>query len=176
MNTSIPKKNIHDIKLLPQNYKLLKIINPYTQNKLFLKQAVKLIKIIPQNLQTKLLKFKLYGNKSGYFLIKKLPLDPYLKNTHISNQLKKSPTIKKTFYSELWLAIISFILGEPFSYQQEGDGFLFHNIYPEKKHKNSLSSKSANILLDFHTETAFHSFIPDFLLLFCLRQDRHQLI
>lgn len=72
----------------------------------------------------------------------------------------------------MWLASVGNLLGEPYGFVQEGSGELFTNVRPTQKNSEFLSSESSNILLDFHTEVAFHPAIPDYLLLFCLRPDR----
>lgn len=158
----------------PNFYQVVETLNPYSHNKQFLLKVLTLIPNVSKLLQKKLLEFKLRSNLSGYYLLRGLPRDPCLKHCAIPKVIQNLKRLKKTYYSEFWLSLVAFLLGEPFSYQQEGDGFLFHNICPELKHNQTLSSKSADLLLDFHTENAFHGFIPDFLLLFCLRQDRHQ--
>jgi len=51
------------------------------------------------------------------------------------------------------------------------NGDLFQDLFPTKENKDKLSSESSEILLDFHSEVAFHPFQPDFLMLYCLRSD-----
>lgn len=106
---------------------------------------------LPIEVREKLYNFKLDSNQEGYVLFKDL-------DTSLSKQ---------------WLTIYGSLLGTPYSYVQEGDGHLIHEITPRPKYETEISSKSSAVNLDFHTELAFHHIIPDYLLLFCVRGDRH---
>ena len=75
--------------------------------------------------------------------------------------------------SKYWLTTFGSLLGDPYSYVQEGNGHFYHDVTPYKKHETAISSKSSAINLDFHTELVFHHFIPDYLMLFCIRGDRN---
>jgi hypothetical protein len=147
-------------------------INPYDNSESFLKIAALASSQIPLELRSHLWDFKMHGNKAGYYHIKSLPYDLNLMDT--PNDPQKILIQKKTFLSEFWLGLFASILGEPFSYIQENNGNLFHNVRPTKANEDKLSSESSKVLLDLHTETAFHPLLPDFLLLFCLRGDRTQ--
>ncbi len=107
---------------------------------------------LPLNIREQLYNFKTNGNQDGYLLFEGLPANK----------------------SEYCLTIYGSLLGEPYSYVQEGDGKLYHDITPFKTHENDISSKSSLVTLDFHTELVFHHFIPDYLLLFCIRGDRNR--
>jgi hypothetical protein len=67
--------------------------------------------------------------------------------------------------------VVAAALGEPVAYAQEKQGSLFQDIFPTPQNADKLSSESSSILLDFHTEIAFHPFMPDYVLLYGLRQD-----
>lgn len=82
-----------------------------------------------------------------------------------------APVRKPTQFSEFWLCCIASALREPIGYLQEKGGSIIHNMYPTMKNSTNLSSESSAIDLDFHTEIAFHPFLPDYLLLYGLRQD-----
>lgn len=123
---------------------------------------------LPENLQTALINFQRFGNENGGLLIKGLPEDPSLPAT----PLKLSNNINKhTFVSEFCCALFSTPLGEIYSYIQEKNGVLFQDLFPTEENKDKLSSESSEILLDFHTEVAFHPYLPDYLILYCLRSD-----
>lgn len=143
--------------------------NPYLCSEQFLEETCYVAQQLPVELKVRVKQFTRVGNESGYLLIKalrvhdKLPLTPR-DVTDIVNM--------KAFYGEFWLAMIAQSMGEPFSYVQEGHGYLFHQVVPTQKNHDKLSSQSSSILLDLHTETAFHPFVIDYLLLFCNRNDR----
>ena len=62
-------------------------------------------------------------------------------------------------------------LGIPVGYAQEQGGKLVQHIFPKKKNENQQISGSSKVQLALHTETAFHPYKPDHVLLFCLRGD-----
>ena len=145
-------------------------LNPYKDLEKFLRKAALASFALPDEIKDHLLDFKKYGNEEGFLLFKDLPIDPDLMDTpkEIENVVKQ----KKTFYSEFWLSAFGGFFGDPFSYIQESKGVLFHDLRPDPKKQKELSAESSSVMLDFHTETAFHPHLPDFLLLFCLRGDR----
>lgn len=61
--------------------------------------------------------------------------------------------------------------GYPISYIQEQNGQLFQNILPVHKTETQQISTSSKVELAMHTETAFHPYKPDYVLLLCLRGD-----
>lgn len=62
-------------------------------------------------------------------------------------------------------------LGTPVGYAPEHAGTLVQDMVPLAAHADQQTSTSSKVLLDFHTEAAFHPALPDFLLLQCLRGD-----
>lgn len=66
---------------------------------------------------------------------------------------------------------IAELYGHPISYIQEQHGRLIQNIFPVKGTEDKQISTSSMVNLDLHTETAFHPYKPDYVLLFCLRGD-----
>lgn len=62
--------------------------------------------------------------------------------------------------------------GQPIGYIQEQDGSLVQNLFPIAGNENRQISSSSKVQLELHTETAFHPWKPDYLILFCLREDR----
>jgi len=61
--------------------------------------------------------------------------------------------------------------GIPVGYKQEQNGRLIQNIVPNPKTEYSQISSSSKVNLDLHTETAFHPYKPDYIMLLCLRGD-----
>lgn len=78
---------------------------------------------------------------------------------------------KATFYSEFRLLMVSKMLGEPFSYVQERNGTIIHNMRPRRDSEQQITSDSSRILLDLHNENIYHPVSPDYLLLGGLRRD-----
>jgi len=65
----------------------------------------------------------------------------------------------------------AFHFGYPISYFQEQSGNLVQNIFPVYKTQYEQISTSSKVQLALHTETAFHPYKPDYILLLCLRGD-----
>jgi L-asparagine oxygenase len=61
--------------------------------------------------------------------------------------------------------------GHPVSYIQEQQGQLIQNIVPVHKTESQQISTSSKVELALHTETAFHPYKPDYVMLLCLRGD-----
>ena len=73
--------------------------------------------------------------------------------------------------SELVLLAVARHLGEPVGYAPEHGGRIVQNIVPVQTSADRQVSTSSTVMLEFHTETAFHPHKPHYLLLLCLRGD-----
>lgn len=62
--------------------------------------------------------------------------------------------------------------GIPVGYDREKNGALIQNVFPDRKEEKAQISSSSSILLQMHTETAFHPYKPDWVLLGCVKGDR----
>lgn len=62
--------------------------------------------------------------------------------------------------------------GFTIGYSQEQDGLLVQNLLPVRSSETLQISSSSKSNLELHTETAFHPFKPDYLVLLCLRSDQ----
>jgi L-asparagine oxygenase len=57
-------------------------------------------------------------------------------------------------------------------YAQEQDGKYIQHVYPVKSFETDQISNSSKTQLELHTETAFHPYRPDYIVLGCLRGDK----
>jgi len=128
--------------------------------------GIALMNTLPTSLTSDLIKFKQIGNNSGCFLVKGFPVGQIPSTPCSQNIASKTD---KT--SEVILSAVGSLLGDPVAYRQEKNGQLFHNLFPTKINEFTQTSEGSKVLLESHTELAFHPFSPDFLILFCLRQD-----
>lgn len=96
-----------------------------------------------------------------YGYIPPTPVTPYLSPDKLSSLSQATDVIFK--HSKKF--------GYPISYIQEQDGQLIQNIIPVHKTEYQQISTSSKTELALHTETAFHPYKPDYVLLFCLRGD-----
>lgn len=123
--------------------------------------------ITSEKLQQQLLQFMRDENIEGALLLKGLPIDSVLPETPINGKEPK----KKTYISETILAYAGSILGEQIGYKQEKKGTLFHQITPTNGEELQQSSEGSKISLKLHTERCFHPYLPDYIILYCLRSD-----
>jgi hypothetical protein len=155
-------------EILPLISSFISKRDPYASPDEFLDEAELAFHQLPRDLRLTVSNFRRDGNLYGALLIRNLPIDADLPATPIDSRRSLQKT---SCVSEAVLAIFARALGDPIAYKQEKDGELFQNICPTRRNIEKLSSESATVLLDFHTETAFHPYLPDFVLLFCLRSD-----
>jgi hypothetical protein len=123
---------------------------------------------LPKRIRRALVEFAQKGNVDGALLLRGFPRDPVVPPTPARTGERAK---KATHASELWLCAVASALGEPVGYLQEKQGSLFQDVFPTPGNADKLSSESSSILLDFHTEIAFHPFLMDYVLLYGLRQD-----
>ncbi len=144
--------------------------HPYRETEDFLLDCEMRADELPRYLRRALLEFQVYSNSEGILLLRGLPVDPGLYYTHTPALAQRSEE-KTTFVSERCLAMIGSRLGHLVSYIQEKNGDLFQNLVPTPGSEEVQSSEGSRTRLQFHRETVFHPYPPEFLLLFCLRPD-----
>ncbi|KTC25868.1 iron hydroxylase [Pseudomonas marginalis ICMP 9505] len=121
---------------------------------------------LDETLQSALLNFRLFGNKKGYLHLENLPIGDIPPTPMDRATLQKNCTI-----SEHTILKATAVLGDPIGYIQESNGDIINNFFPQKKHSKDTNSDSYDCELELHTENAFHTVSPDYLVLLCLRQD-----
>lgn len=148
--------------------------NPYTDTEEFLFDCEMRADELPRYVRRALLEFQVRSNAEGILLVRGLPIDPGLYRVRTPAHAQRA-TEKTTFVSERCLAMIGSRLGHLVSYIQEKNGDLFQNLAPVKGDEQLQVSSGSNVRLQFHRETVFHPYPPEFLLLFCLRPDHDRL-
>ncbi|HIK55675.1 MAG TPA: TauD/TfdA family dioxygenase [Synechococcales cyanobacterium M55_K2018_004] len=144
--------------------------NPYRDTEEFLFDCEMRADEMPRFVRRALLEFQVHSNAEGILLLKGLPIDPGLYYVPTPADASRSPE-KRTYVSERCLAMVGSRLGHLVSYLQEKNGDLFQNLAPVRENETVQVSSSSKVRLQFHRETVFHPYPPDFLLLFCLRPD-----
>jgi alpha-ketoglutarate-dependent taurine dioxygenase len=61
--------------------------------------------------------------------------------------------------------------GRPYGFAQEQSGAIIQNLFPIKQNEIGQISSSSKAALEMHTETAFHPWKPQHIVLLCLRGD-----
>jgi hypothetical protein len=135
--------------------------------KVFLNESFLWATKLSESLKEKLYKFKV-EEISNCLVIQGLPIDfcnviltpeNYKENTH-SQLLSKD---------EIYLIIISSILGEVFTWDSIQNGNIINHIIPIKENENKPLSSGFINQFDLHTEDAFHPNSGEYLGLLCIR-------
>jgi len=93
--------------------------------------------------------------------VPKTPATPFPSSVAENSSMKAAETLLRYAHQ----------FGHPISYIQEQEGQLFQNIVPVHKTEAQQISTSSKVELAMHTETAFHPYKPDYVMLLCLRGD-----
>ena len=132
----------------------------------FAAAAARAGRLLSPEVHDALVDFVDHGHPSGALLIKGLPVGD-LPETPPSPRARTA----KDHVSEFVLLTAARRLGQPIGYAPEHSGELVQNLVPTAGAATSQTSTSSAVVLEFHTEAAFHRHKPRFLLLLCLRSD-----
>lgn len=97
----------------------------------------------------------------GYFVDPKAPPATPLSKDKVPNTRKIDDMVTALAHQYGW----------PIAYAQEQSGRLIHNLFPIKSTEAEQISSSSKVELQLHTETAFHPYLPDYVVLYCVRGD-----
>ncbi len=138
----------------------------------FLDVAHKLAQELPYEISDVLDAFNQVGNEDGYLLLRGLPVetDDELPPTPTSTP---APVARGRLNMEAFLAIIGRRLGLHTGYAELRSGTVYHDVYPSPG-AHHLSSETSETLLEFHTEMAYHTLQPNYVLLACSRADHER--
>jgi L-asparagine oxygenase len=142
--------------------------SPYEGYEDFLLRMLPIFTNLPQGVLRSIMTFRHDPTAPGAMLIRNLPRDLALPDTP---SLGKRAVNKCTYLSEACLLGIGQLLGEVFSYKNEKNGELIHNICPVKGKQKAVSNEGAIVDFLLHTEDAYFDFRPHYLFLICLRTD-----
>jgi L-asparagine oxygenase len=111
--------------------------------------------------------FRRDSGMQGVLLVRGLPVDEHLlpRTPAAANSAQRSATLPAAL-------LMSFAcgLGDPVAYAAEKAGALVQDVVPVPG-REEFQGNAGSVALSFHTENAFHSHRPDFVLLLCLRTD-----
>jgi hypothetical protein len=145
--------------------------DPHTDFEAFVLEAKLVFHQMPERIRRTLIEFGRTSNLDSVLMLRGLPQDPDLPPTPTRSD---EGTRKTTFASELWLCAVAAAFGEPIGYKQEKQGSILQNLFPTPTNASKQSSESSSVLLAFHTEVAFHPYMPDYVMLYGLRQDPYK--
>ncbi|BET95752.1 TauD/TfdA family dioxygenase [Xenorhabdus taiwanensis] len=107
----------------------------------------------------------------GYTIVSGFPIDSDKPETPVV-KMKERPAGK--FITEKILVYLSSLFGRPHAYEAENNGEFIHDLYPIKGRESVASGTGSEVDLEFHTEIAFDTDKPDYLLLTAVRSRKEQ--
>jgi L-asparagine oxygenase len=132
----------------------------------FLLDAPVHARLLPRRIHEYLNRFRRL--ETGYAIISGHPVDDSSVGPTPShwNQLSHpSPTLDL----DLLLVLYAALLGDVFGWATQQDGRIVHDVLPIKENEGEQLGSAADVLLDWHTEDAFHPYRPDWVVLACIR-------
>jgi alpha-ketoglutarate-dependent taurine dioxygenase len=132
----------------------------------FVREASAFAHTLPKQVIKAIIQFRAESHQSGALLLRDLPIGEIPDTPSDPTSL----TIKDSV-SERTLLAVATLLGEPIGYKSELGGRLVQNLVPTRTNHDRQTSTSSSVSLLFHTETAFHPYRPEYLILLCLRGD-----
>lgn len=79
------------------------------------------------------------------------------------------------YYGEAMLVLIGQVVGKLQSLSHQNNGRVFHDVMPIQSSKNKQTSGSSDVTLEMHTELSFVDNPPEYLMLYCVRQDQERI-
>ncbi|AHH99520.1 clavaminate synthase family protein [Kutzneria viridogrisea] len=121
----------------------------------------------PIGLRRPLREFRRDSGPQGAMLLRGLPVDrEVLPDTPgVAGSVQRTASVPAAV-----LMMIAAGLGDPAAFRPEKTGALVQDVVPVRG-KESFQGNAGSVLLEWHTENAFHPNRPDFVMLLCLRQD-----
>jgi L-asparagine oxygenase len=133
----------------------------------FCNRVKELTALLPHRILLTLQQFAKTGSKTGFLLIRSIPIDETtLPDTPPNNTYRVGRATPLAKIQALFMSVISDLI----SYEAECDGALFQDVVPTKS-MAQLQTSMGSAELEIHTEQAFSKLRPDFLSLSCLRGD-----
>jgi L-asparagine oxygenase len=123
---------------------------------------------ISPDLIARLASFRVSGTRSGILLVRGLPVEQPVPPTPTDGAYAGPWT--ELAVSTLTQLMLMSLLGGVISYADEKSGRLVQDVCPVPGAEDRQENTGSGIL-ELHTEDGFHPHKPDFLSLYCLRQD-----
>jgi L-asparagine oxygenase len=123
-------------------------------------------RLLPAEVHDALVDFADVSNGAGALLVSGVPIG----DVPATPPYPGAP-VRKDAASEFALLAFARRLGQPVGYAPEHGGALVQDVVPVRENADAQISTSSRAVLGWHTEAAFHSHRPRYLLLACLRGD-----
>ncbi|MER5433724.1 clavaminate synthase Cs1 [Streptomyces sp. NPDC002588] len=138
----------------------------------FLEDAHKLSQQLPYEISDTLDAFNQGGNEDGHLLLRGLPVEAD-EDLPATPSATPAPVDRERLNMEAFLAVVGRRLGLHTGYAELRSGSVYHDVYPSPG-AHHLSSETSETLLEFHTEMAYHTLQPNYVLLACSRADHER--
>ncbi|MGW4895809.1 TauD/TfdA family dioxygenase [Kitasatospora sp. NPDC004240] len=134
----------------------------------WMEAARKLSAQLPLRVREEVRRYRHDPGPDGLLILRNLPNDV--------DSLPVTPTVPESVERAATVpaaisALVSLSLGEVVAYREEKSGALVQNVVPVPGREESQSNAGSGTLLELHVENAFHPHRPDYVGLFCLRND-----
>ena len=133
----------------------------------FLRAVTVFAQELPRRVRTVLNDFRL-GEPDGVLVVAGYGLDD-ARIGPTPPHWESAKDLPGTLREQVYLALVSCLLGDPVAWATQQDGRVMHDILPIKEHEFEQLGSGSRELLTWHTEDAFHPLRTDYLALFCMR-------
>jgi clavaminate synthase len=141
----------------------------------FFARAAALSDALPTSLRERVAAFRACGNDAGYLLLRGLPVHP--ERLPDTPERWPAPVDRPLLPSEAWVALIGMCLGVSTGYDRNRGGTLLQDVFPSRDtktriaHEHAMSAHGYREALRYHTEMAYLTTQPSYLVLACSRAD-----
>lgn len=149
------------------------VSSPYRNFDRFRVDVFKAFSSLPDNVLVEMFRFGRYPESPGFIYLRNLPVEASMPPTPTNG---RPVTEKERFTSEACVAGLSLLLGEPIGFDTEKHGDLIHMVAPVEANALTQSNEGSKAFLSFHNDTVYSTdgvynrHNPDYLILYCLRQ------
>ncbi|HEV3457135.1 MAG TPA: guanitoxin biosynthesis L-enduracididine beta-hydroxylase GntD [Thermoanaerobaculia bacterium] len=122
---------------------------------------------LPRRLRGELYDFKLTEPSSSLLVVSGLPIDDA--KIGPTPEHWREPARGRVLEEEIFLVLLTSLLGECFGWSTQQGGRIIHDIIPIKGHEGEQISSGSEQPIWWHTEDAFHPLRGDYVGMLCLR-------
>jgi Fe(II)/alpha-ketoglutarate-dependent arginine beta-hydroxylase len=134
----------------------------------FLRRACVYSQELPRRVRAFINDFRLLEPSTGVCVISGYPIDD-AKIGGTPSHWKWKTDAASSAAEQMLFVLYGCLLGDPFGWVTQQDGFLVHDVLPIENNKHEQLSTGSAQTLWWHTEDAFHPYRADYIGLMCLR-------
>lgn len=134
----------------------------------FLNEADVIAHELPRRLRKELRNFRLFEPEGAMLVVSGWKVDEE-KIGPTPEHWKHHTDANDTREEDMFLVLLSSLLGEPIGWSTQQDGRVVHDLIPIKGHEHEQVGTGSEELITWHVEDAFHPYRGDYLGMMCLR-------